>query len=80
MTPSKSFEDVYRVQTARIEEQDAEIARLKKSIEGMKLGLEDISNIEDKTDGGDWDEIDSARLIARQVLAAYRSEAKELGL
>lgn len=50
---------------------DAEIARLKKSIEGMKLGLEDISKIEDEPGG-----INFIRLIARQALAAARSEAK----
>lgn len=34
----------------------------------LRAALQVISNIENRTDGGDWDEIDDARLIARDAL------------
>jgi hypothetical protein len=33
--------------------------------------LIEISEIENKTDGGDWDEIEEAREMARNALDAY---------
>lgn len=37
-------------------------------LERMREALERISAIENKTTGGDWDEIDEARLIAHAAL------------
>lgn len=38
-------------------------------VEQLRRALTAIASIEDKTDGGDWDEIEEAREIAREALA-----------
>lgn len=44
-----------------IDSQEAEMKRL-------RAALQAILAIENRTDGGDWDEIEDARLIARDAL------------
>lgn len=44
------------------------IYELQSEIERLRRALQAIAGIENQTDGGDWDEIEDARLIARDAL------------
>ena len=39
-------------------------------IHRLRMALQAIAGIENRTDGGDWDEIEDARLIARDALSS----------
>jgi hypothetical protein len=56
----------------------ATIAGLKQQLEQARKALADIAAIEDKMFGGDWDEIEQARAIARAAIAS-RGTAQEVG-
>jgi hypothetical protein len=56
----------------------ARIAELEQQLEQARKALSDIAAIEDKMFGGDWDEIEQARAIARADIASQGS-AQEVG-
>jgi hypothetical protein len=51
----------------------AENARLRSMIENLLAALQAISDIENEEWGGDYDEIEAARIMAREALQSHSS-------
>ena len=58
--------------TARLSEAENAVGRLTAENERLRAALESILKIEDDRYSADWAEIEEARLIARDALAAYQ--------